>query len=118
MPLSSFVAGGAREVAPSSLLRAVGNAILVLFLVQGGIGILISLKYIPDPHLAYKFMAEHRSAGLYAFFLSFHYYASGGLIVLAGIFNVLLLWNARWSWQDRWLWWGGLGILGTALFFQ
>jgi mono/diheme cytochrome c family protein len=118
MPLSSFVAGGAREVSPSSLLRAVGNAILILFLVQGGIGILISLKYIPDPHSAYKFVAEHRSAGLFAFLLSFHYYASAGLIVLAGIFNVLLLWNARWSWQDRWLWWGGLGILGTALFFQ
>lgn len=107
-----------RGASSSSLIRALGMTLLVLFLVQMGIGVLVSLKYTPDPHLAYKFIEEHRTLRVFSFLFSFHYYASGALILLTSIFNVLLLWNARWSWQDKWLWWGGMGMLGTALFFQ
>ncbi|MEM4408285.1 MAG: cbb3-type cytochrome c oxidase subunit II [Candidatus Caldarchaeum sp.] len=95
-----------------------GITILVLFLMQFVVGALISMKYIPDPYFAYKFVEDHRPIMVFSFLFSFHYYASATILFLGGIFNALLLWNARWSWQDRWLWWGGLGLLGTAFLSQ
>ena len=95
-----------------------GSVTLILFLVQLGTGLVLAMYYSPSTTDAWASVAYlEQKIAMGGFVRGLHHHASGGMVVMAVVHMIQVVWFGAYKRPREVNWLTGLGLLGLVLAF-